>query len=272
MARTAVITGAASGIGLALARHAAAGGMNLVLADIDETRLASAIESLGVANARVLAVAGDLGEEAVVAGLADQAFARFGEVHLLCNNAGVALTRLVREMRTADWEWVLGANLWSVIFGVQSFLPRMLAQAATSHIVNTASVAGLLSPPAAAAYSVSKHGVVALSETLYHELRAEGARVGVSVLCPAWVNTDINSAQRTRPARFGTAAAAGEYSQAQEANIAKAIRSGRLTADDVAAAVFAAVSEGRFYIIPHRRINEALRPRFDAILDARNPD
>lgn len=272
MARTAVITGAASGIGLALARRAAAEGMNLVLADIDQTRLASAVASLGVADDRVLALAGDLGEEAVVKGLADQAFSRFGEVHLLCNNAGVALTRLVREMRTSDWQWVLGANLWSVIFGVQYFLPRMFTQAAPSHIVNTASVAGLISPPAAAAYNVSKHGVVTLSETLYHELRTEGSRVGVSVLCPAWVSTDINNAQRNRPARYGTAGAPGEYSKAQEASIAKAIRSGRLTADDVAAAVFAAVSEGRFYIIPHRRINEALQLRFDAILEARNPE
>lgn len=271
MTRTAVVTGAASGIGFALAKRAAAEGMNLVLADIDEARLAQAVAELDIDTARVATLAGDLSEEATVRRLAETAFDRYGAVHLLCNNAGVALTRLVREMRTADWQWVLGANLWSVIFGVQHFLPRMLAQADPSHIVNTASVAGLLSPPAAAAYNVSKHGVVTLSETLFQELRAEGARVGVSVLCPAWVKTGINQAQRNRPARYGTAAAAGEFSAAQERQIAKALDSGRLDADDIADAVFAAVAEGRFYVIPHQRINEVVRQRFDDILAARNP-
>ena len=271
MNRTAVITGAASGIGFALAKRAAREGMNLVLADIDQARLTSAAAELGLPAGKVLTLAGDLSEEATVIRIADAAFARFGAVHLLCNNAGVALTRLVREMNTADWEWVLGANLWSVIFGVQHFLPRLLAQSEPSHIVNTASVAGLLSPPAAAAYNVSKHGVVTLSETLYHELRAEDAKVGVSVLCPAWVKTGINQAQRNRPARYGTASAAGEFSAAQERQIAKALDSGRLDADDIADAVFAAVAEGRFYVIPHQRISEVVRRRFDDILAARNP-
>ncbi len=271
MRRTAVITGAASGLGYALAKRAAAENMNLVLADIEEARLAKAVTELGVAPDHVLTFAGDLSQEAVVAGLADAAFARFGTVHLLCNNAGVALTRLIREMSTADWEWVLGANLWSVIFGVQHFLPRMQAQSDTSHIVNTASVAGLLSPPAAAAYNVSKHGVVTLSETLFHELRAEGSRVGVSVLCPAWVKTGINQAQRNRPARYGTAATAGDFSAAQERQIAHALEAGRLSADDIAAVVFEAVAAKRFYVIPHKRINEVVRQRFEDILAARNP-
>lgn len=271
MSRTAVITGAASGLGYALAKRAAAEDMNLVLADIEEERLDAAVGTLGIARERVLTVAGDLSQEATVAGLAEAAFARFGAVHLLCNNAGVALTRLIREMSTADWEWVLGANLWSVIFGVQHFLPRMLAQSEPCHIVNTASVAGLLSPPAAAAYNVSKHGVVTLSETLFHELRAENARVGVSVLCPAWVKTGINEAQRNRPSRYGTAAAAGEFSAAQEKQIAHALEAGRLNADDIANTVFDAVAEQRFYVIPHKRINEVVRQRFDDILGGRNP-
>lgn len=271
MRRTAVITGAASGIGLALARRAAAADMNLVLADIEAPRLDTAVATLGLPPERVLTHSGDLSQEATVAALADAAFARFGRVDLLCNNAGVALTRLIREMSTADWEWVLGANLWSVIHGVQQFLPRMSAQTEPSHIVNTASVAGLLSPPAAAAYNVSKHGVVTLSETLYQELRAEGSRVGVSVLCPAWVKTGINQAQRNRPARFGSAAQAGEFSADQERQIASALDSGRLTADDIAGIVFDAVAEGRFYIIPHRRINDVVRQRFADILEARNP-
>lgn len=269
--RTAVITGAASGIGLALARRAAAEGMNLMLADIEAPRLEAAVATLDLPPARVLTQVGDLSLEATVAALADAAFARFGAVHLLCNNAGVALTRLVQETSRADWEWVLGANLWSTIHGINHFLPRMVAQADASHIVNTASAAGLLSTPASAAYNVSKHGIVTLSETLYHELRAEGSRVCVSVLCPAWVKTGINAAQRNRPARYGATSAAGELSRAFEERIASALEAGRLSADDMADAVFAAVAEERFYVLPHRRINEALRVRFDDILAARNP-
>ncbi|MDZ4254528.1 MAG: SDR family NAD(P)-dependent oxidoreductase [Sulfuritalea sp.] len=186
---------------------------------------------------------------------------RFGAVHLLCNNAGVALTRLVQETRRTDWEWVLGANLWSTIHGINHFLPRLAAQADASHIVNTAS----------AAYNVSKHGIVTLSETLYHELRAEGSRVGVSVLCPAWVKTGINAALRNRPARYGATSAAGKRSRAHEERIASALESGRLSADDMADAVFTAIAEERFYVLPHRRINDALRVHFDDILAARNP-
>lgn len=269
--KTAVITGAASGIGLALARRAASESMNLVLADIELPRLEAAIGELGLAPPRVLARRVDVSLEADIAGLADAAYARFGAVHLLCNNAGVALTRLVREMRSADWEWVLGANLWSVIHGVTHFLPRMMAQDTDSHIVNTASVAGLLSTPASAAYNVSKHGVVTLSETLYHELKGEQSRVGISLLCPAWVNTGIASADRNRPDRLGTTSPAGEISRMHEARIAKALKSGKLTADDMANAVFAAAAADRFYVIPHRRINEVVRARCEDILEARNP-
>lgn len=269
--KTAVITGAASGLGLALARRAAGEGMRLVLCDIDATRLDAAVEGLMLPADRVLALSADVSEEADIARLADAAFDRFGAVHLLCNNAGVALTRLVREMSTDDWKWVLGANLWSVIFGIRHFLPRMSAQQDDSHIVNTASVAGLLSTPTSAAYNVSKHGVVTLSETLYHELAAEHSRVGISVLCPAWVKTAINTSDRNRPERYGVAAPAGEVSRAHEERIARALESGRLSADDIADTVFAAVAERRFYVIPHRRINDAVRLRIEDILEARNP-
>lgn len=269
--RTAVITGAASGIGLALARRAARDGMNLVLADIDLPRLQAAAAELACPPDRVLARACDVSLEADVAALAEAAFGRFGAVHLLCNNAGVALTRLVREMSTADWEWVLGANLWSVIHGIRHFLPRMAAQDGESHVVNTASVAGLLSTPASAAYNVGKHGVVTLSETLYQELKAEKSRVGVSLLCPAWVKTGINQAGRNRQARYGEGSPAGEMSRALEERIAKALESGRLSADDMADAVFAAVAEDRFYVIPHRKILEVVKRRCEDILEGRNP-
>ena len=269
--RVAVITGAASGIGLELARRAAALGMRLVLADIDLERLRAVAAELGLADDRLLLMQVDVSLEEDIAALAEAARARFGAVHLLCNNAGVALTRLVSEMTRGDWEWVLGVNLWSVIHGIHHFLPGMSSQAEGGHIVNTASAAGLLSTPASAAYNVAKHGVVTLSETLYHELQATAPQVGISLLCPAWVKTGINQAVRNRQPRFGVAAPAGEYSAAFEARIAQALDAGRLSAADIAAAVFSAVAEKRFYVIPHRRINQAIELRLRDILLARNP-
>ncbi|TRZ93834.1 MAG: SDR family NAD(P)-dependent oxidoreductase [Rhodocyclaceae bacterium] len=269
--RTAVITGAASGIGLELARRAARQGMNLVLADIEYGRLEEAAATLNLPAERMLLQKTDVSREDEVAALADAAFARFGNVHLLCNNAGVGLTRVTWEHSTADWEWVLGVNLWSVIHGIQHFVPKMLAQGEEGHIVNTSSVAGLLSTPGMAAYNVSKHGVVTLSETLYGELLAAKAKVGVSVLCPAWVPTGIHQSSRNRQERFGTAAPAAGLSAAYEERMGQAVKSGRLTAADMASEVFAAVGEGRFYVIPHRKINNAITLRTDDILNLRNP-
>jgi NAD(P)-dependent dehydrogenase (short-subunit alcohol dehydrogenase family) len=269
--RTAVITGAASGIGFALAQRAAREGMRLVLADIDEPKLAAAAQTLPVAEGSLLTMRIDVSREADVAALATAAFARFGAVHLLCNNAGVGLTRLSWELTTADWEWILGVNLWSVIYAIRHFVPRMLQQQTDSHIVNTASVAGLLSTPAMAAYNVSKHGVVTLSETLYAELRAQQARIGVSVLCPAWVPTAIHTSERNRPERFGTAAPPSAASAAYHARMSQAVKSGRLTAEDMASAVFDAVAADRFYVIPHARIKQAIRLRMEDILEERNP-
>ena len=269
--RTAVITGAASGIGLELARRAAAEGMNLVLADIEATKLDAAAASLGIDAGRVLAQRTDVSREDEVKALADAAFARFGGVHLLCNNAGVGLTRVSWELSTADWNWVLGVDLWSVIHGVQHFVPRMLQQAEGGHVVNTSSVAGLLSTPGMAAYNVAKHGVVTLSETLYGELLAAKAKVGVSLLCPAWVPTAIHESGRNRQERFGEAKPAEGLSATYEQRMTSAVKSGRLTAADMASEVFAAVAEDRFYVIPHRKINNAIQLRMDDIMNLRNP-
>ncbi len=269
--RTAVITGAASGIGLALAQRAAREGMRLVLADIDAAKLAETARMLNAPAGALHTMRADVSREEDVAALAEAAFDRFGAVHLLCNNAGVGLTRLCWETSAADWEWILGVNLWSVVHAIRHFVPRLLTQADESHIVNTASAAGLLSTPAMAAYNVSKHGVVTLSETLYAELQAQHARVGVSVLCPAWVPTAIHSSERNRPARFGTAAPPSAASAAYQARVGQAVESGRLTADDMASAVFDAVAEKRFYVIPHVRIKQAVRRRMEDILEARNP-
>lgn len=269
--KTAVITGAAGGIGLALARRLAREGMRLALADIDGERLKSAAATLELPQERLCLCPGDVSREQDVARLADKAFERFGAVHLLCNNAGVALTRMSWEHSIADWEWILGVNLWSVVHAVRSFVPRLLAQDDESHIVNTASAAGLVSTPGMAAYNVSKHGVVTLSETLYTELAAQQARVGVSVLCPAWVPTGIHQSERARPARYGVAAPPSPEAAAHEARMAQAIRHGRLTADDMADATFKAVVEGRFYILPHIKILRAVRLRMEDLLETRNP-
>ncbi|MBM3391965.1 MAG: SDR family NAD(P)-dependent oxidoreductase [Betaproteobacteria bacterium] len=269
--RTAVITGAASGIGLALAQRAAREGMRLVLADINAAQLEEATRALPATDEAPLTLRIDVSREEDIARLADAAFSRFGAVHLLCNNAGVGLTRLSWEQTAADWEWILGVNLWSVAHAVHHFVPRMLAQTDESRIVNTASVAGLLSTPAMAAYNVSKHGVVTLSETLYAELAAQQAKVGVSVLCPAWVPTAIHNSERNRPERFGSAAPPSAASAAYHARMDQAVKSGRLTADDMASAVFDAVAAKRFYIIPHARIKQAVRLRMEDILEDRNP-
>ena len=269
--RTAVITGAASGIGLALARRAAVDGMNLVLADIDAVTLATAAASLNINPDRLLLLKTDVRKAEQIKALADAAYDRFGAVHLLCNNAGVALGRVVWEHTIQDWEWVLGVNLWSVIYGVSEFLPRMQAAGETAHIVNTASAAGLVSTPGMAAYNVSKHGVATLSETLYHELKATNSPGGVSILCPAWVPTGIGRSERNRPADSGAAMEPGEFSAAIEKGMGKAIASARLSADDMANATFDAVGEKRFYIIPHRGMISSIETRFKDISELRNP-
>jgi NAD(P)-dependent dehydrogenase (short-subunit alcohol dehydrogenase family) len=269
--KTAVITGAAGGIGLALARRAATEGMNLVLADVDAPALERAARSLGIARERLLTKRIDVRHAPEIEALADAAWARFGAVHLLCNNAGVALGRVTWEHTRDDWEWVLGVNLWSVVHGVALFLPRMQATGAEAHIVNTASAAGLVSAPGMAAYNASKHAVVTLSETLYHELRMAKSSVDVSVLCPAWVPTGIFDSERNRPADAGESQPPGEISIAIARRIGKAVASGRLTADDMASATFDAVRERRFWIVPHRGINASIELRAQDILAQRNP-
>src|SRR6266487_1234780 len=197
--KVAVVTGAASGIGHALAEKSAQEGMKVVLADVEERALKQAEEELKASGADVLAVQTDVSKAADVETLAKQAFATYGGVHLLFNNAGVVAGTTLWESSMADWQWVLGVNLWGVIHGVHYCVPRMLEQETEGHIVNTASLAGLVSSPGGGIYSVSKHGVVTLSETLALELAARGAKLKASVLCPEWVNTRIMDAERNRP-------------------------------------------------------------------------
>lgn len=269
---TAVITGAASGIGFELAKKASENGMNLVLADIDESKLIEAIKSLHLPEKQVIYLKTDVSVESDIKNLADAAFAHFGEVNLLCNNAGIGMNRTTWDHSHADWEWVIGVNLYSVTHAIRHFVPRMLVQKNPGHIVNTASVAGLLSTPGMSAYNASKHSVVTVSETLFHELKEINAKVGVSVLCPAWVATGIHESQRNRQERFGEHQSPPEgLSRSYEDRMSKAIHAGKLTAQDMATEVFKSVNDDKFYIIPHRKINNAIELRMNDILALRNP-
>jgi len=269
--KTAVITGAASGIGLALAKYAAAQGMNVVLADIDEAALRAATEQLNLPADRVLAVRTDVRHAAEIKALAEAAYGKFSAVHLLFNNAGVALARTTWEHTVADWEWVLQVNLWSVVHGISEFLPRMQAQGGEAHIVNTASVAGLVSNPGMAAYNVSKHGVVTLSETLSLELQMTQSTVGVSLLCPAWVPTGIGNSERNRPSDVAQTMPIEGFSAQLNKRIGKAIASEQLTASDMAVETFNAISEKRFYVIPHSYMFPVIETRMQEILGQQNP-
>jgi NAD(P)-dependent dehydrogenase (short-subunit alcohol dehydrogenase family) len=201
--KVAVVTGGASGIGRAMAERFAAEGMSLVLADVEEAALDLAAKELGDGGAQVLAVATDVSQPAQVEALAAAARQRFGTVHVVCNNAGVGGHGYpTDETPLVEWEWVLGVNLWGVIHGVKTFLPILLEQN-EGHVVNTASVAGLISMPFMAPYAVAKHGVVALSEAIWHELSFRGTAVGVTVLCPGWVNTRIMDSNRNWLGRLG---------------------------------------------------------------------
>jgi NAD(P)-dependent dehydrogenase (short-subunit alcohol dehydrogenase family) len=263
--KVAVVTGAASGIGRALAERCAREGMRTVLADVEQEPLAQAAARLKAAGATVLAVRTDVSRAPEVEVLARTTLEAFGAVHLLCNNAGVAADAAVWETSLTEWEWVLGVNLWGVIHGVRAFVPHMLAQDTPCHVVNTASMAGLIAGPGIGAYKVAKHGVVALSETLYHDLAERGAQVGVSVLCPGIVNTRILESARNRPAEVGAPPAGPRWDALRQL-----VPAGMPPAQ-VADAVFAAVREGRFYVLTHPEGKEAVRARLEDVLQDRNP-
>ena len=273
--KTAVLTGAGSGFGLECARIGARLGMNLVLVDVQQDALDRAQAEMEAAGVAVLARKVDVSDAGQMESLAVAVEQRFGAPHFVFNNAGVGSGGLIWENSVRDWEWVLGVNVWGVIHGVRLFTPMMLAAAKADpayrgHIVNTASMAGLLTPPNMGVYNVSKHAVVSLTETLYQDLRLVTDQVSASVLCPYFVSTGISQSHRNRPAEL----ADEKPTQSQligQAMTDKAVTSGKVTAAEVAQKVFDAMTTDRFYIFSHPKALGNARSRFDAICAAENP-
>ena len=275
--RTAVLTGAGSGFGLECARIGARLGMRLVLADVQADALASAEQELLGAGADVMAFRVDVSRADEMDALARAVQQRFGAPHLVFNNAGVASGGLVWETSARDWEWVLGVNLMGVAHGVRVFTPMMLEAARADpayrgHIVNTASMAGLVNPPNMGVYNVSKHAVVSLSETLYQDLALVTEQISASVLCPFFVPTGINQSQRNRPPGLQDADAGPTRSQRiGQAMSDKAVGSGKVSAAEVAQQVFDGVAQRRFYIYSHPQAIRSVQTRMEDIVLARNP-
>jgi NAD(P)-dependent dehydrogenase (short-subunit alcohol dehydrogenase family) len=273
--RTAVITGAASGFGLETSRIAARAGMNVVMADVQADALERAAAEIRGLGAEVLPFRLDVSQAHEVEALGAATVERFGAPHFVFNNAGVAVGGLIWEHSAHDWAWVLGVNVMGVAHGVRVFTPLMLAAAQADaayegHIVNTASMAGLLNPPNMGAYNVSKHAVVSLSETLYQDLSLVSDQVSASVLCPYFVPTGITASHRNRPADTP----GGKPTRSQriaQAMTGKAVESGKVSAADVAAMVFDALREKRFYIYSHPKALAAVQTRLEDVMQARNP-
>jgi len=267
--KVAAVTGAASGLGRSMALAFAAEGMDVALADVDQTNLSSVADEVQAKGVRAITLKVDVSQAEQVEAFRDHALARLGAIHVVCNNAGVSPLGAVWENTPADWQWILGVNLWGVIHGVRAFTPYLIAQN-DGHIVNTASVSGLISPPGSGAYNATKHAVVALSESLHHDLRERNSAVGVSVLCPAYVPTGIVDSERSRPQDLPKSEKSKE-TLAREAMLRKAVTSGKVSADQVAEAVVAAVKQQRFYILTHPRIKGAIQARMEDILQERAP-
>ena len=273
--KTAVLTGAGSGFGLECARIGAKLGMNLVLVDVQQDALDKAESEMKALGVQVLARKVDVSNTEQMQALADAVKARFGAPHFVFNNAGVGSGGLVWENSVADWQWVLGVNLWGVVHGVRLFTPMMLEAAKADpayqgHIVNTASMAGLLTPPNMGVYNVTKHAVVSLTETLYQDLSLVTDQISASVLCPYFVPTGINNSERNRPA----AMADEKPTKSQligQAMTDKAVGSGKVSAADVAQKVFDAVQAGQFYIYSHPHALGNVQQRMEAIVMGKNP-
>jgi NAD(P)-dependent dehydrogenase (short-subunit alcohol dehydrogenase family) len=264
--RGAFVTGGASGIGLALGGAFAAAGMKVMLADIEQGALDKAVAQLKATGAEVRGLVCDVSDRAAVERAAVATVAAFGKVHVVCNNAGVGGGGgPMEQIPPGDWEWTIGVNLMGVIHGIAALVPHLKAHGEGGHIVNTASMAGMLSPPMMAPYNATKFAVVTLSETLATELAGTG--IGVSVLCPGWVNTRIDESARNRPTRFGPARELAPAGRERAAQVAELLRAG-MSADEVAARVVAAIRDNDLYVFTHQEMRGAVEDRFRRILAA----
>ncbi len=272
--KVAVVTGAASGIGRAIAEHCLAEGMHVVMADIQEDALANTARELQASGANsILPVKTDVAILEEIEQLAERAYAEFGAVHLLFNNAGVGGGGNAWQATQKDWDWVLGVNLWSVIHGVRTFVPRMIEQDTECHIVNTASVAGLLGGTTNACYAVTKHGVVALTENLYRDLEQEGTKIRCSVLCPGFVNTNIFDSGRNRPDHLANEAAPAAITPEMQARIDmfRAVLKEGMQPPQLAKIVFDGIRNERLYVLTHEHFGDMIKRRADNIATGVNP-
>ncbi|RKU25037.1 3-oxoacyl-ACP reductase [Candidatus Poribacteria bacterium] len=262
MKRVAVVTGAASGIGRGMAERFAAEGMAVVLADIEEKPLEKLETELTRKGATILSVRTDVSKSEEVENLAEQTYHAFGHVHILCNNAGVVCSRPIWEHTIEDWQWVLGVNLWGVIHGIRAFVPRMLSQNTKCHIVNTASILGMVKGPGEGIYKVTKHGVVVLSETLADELAQKNSEIQVHVLCPGWVRTGILESDRNRPDKQQNhkVESIGGISNAQ-----LEMEAG-MSPEEVADHVYKAIQTSTFYIFTHPEQKALVQERMENII------
>jgi len=275
--KVAVITGAASGIGKSLATEGLDVGMKVVLADIEENALRQTEKELSAGGGDVLSVLTDVSKVADIERLAQKTLDRYGAVHLLFNNAGVGAGTTIVESTLADWEWVIKVNLWSVIYGIHTFVPLMQKQDTECHIVNTASISGLISAPLEGVYRVTKFGVISLSETLYHELKYQCPKIGVSVLCPAHVKTRIYESARNRPKELLNPPGSRPLTPEEESTV-KALTEAltklmenAMTPEQYAKLVFKAIEENRFYVLSHPEYTPKIKLRLHDILLGRNP-
>jgi len=274
--KTLVITGAGSGFGLEFARLGAARGYNLVLADVEQAALDAAANEMVAAGVQVMAQRVDVSKHEQIDALAAATLARFGAPHWVFNNAGVGAGGLVWENTLKDWDWVMGVNLMGVVYGVRAFVPMMLERARAEPdyrgcLINTASMAGMLNAPTMGIYNVSKHAVVALTETLYQDLKLVSDQVTAAVLCPYFIATGIANSHRNRPSELKNDSGPTLSQLVAQAQSSKAVNSGKITAAMMAASVFDAVDNGRFYIFSHPHALGNVATRLTDITEVRNP-
>ncbi len=267
--KTAVITGGASGIGLAMGRRFAEQGMNIVLADIEATALDGAVSQLQEQGADCIGVATDVADAQQVQALAGRALDQYGAIHIACNNAGVFTGGLLWEESLADYEWLMDVNIRGVIHGIRTFIPIMIEQDCECHVVNTASMAGLTAMPYSGIYHMTKHAVLAMSESLYHELAFHAPKIGLSVLCPEAINTNIAASERNRPERHGDVVPSGERDMVMSALVDTTAAG--VGPEVMAQRVLDGIRDGRFYLISDEEWRQSANTRLDDIREGRNP-